>query len=130
MQLTCEQCERLEREARQARRKRANAGNGPWRPKTGQRALEPTRIAVARIDGNPALAQTGLDNIERRARQDGGHLPRAHAEWQTLIRRYPWPELRESLLEESGQGQRLRSSHPCTGLVTPEKRARVRANDP
>lgn len=29
------------------------------------------------------------------------------------------------LLEESDEGQRLRSSHPFIGLVTPEERARI-----
>ena len=32
------------------------------------------------------------------------------------------------LLEESDEGQRLRSSHPFTGLVTEQERRRVLAN--
>ena len=32
------------------------------------------------------------------------------------------------LLEESDERQRLRGSHPCTGLVTPEERAGILAN--
>ena len=119
-------CERPEREAREARRERQRSGRGPGHHEMDRRGLELTRITVARIDENPALVQTGLDNIDRWLRQNGGTLPRAHAEWQTLIRRHPWPALRRMLLEESDEGQRLRSSHPLdngrdTTKVSPER---------
>ena len=57
--------------------------------------LELTRLAVTRIDENPALVRTGLENIERWTRQRG-YLPRCHAEWKELIEHHPWERLRES----------------------------------
>ena len=90
-----------------------------------QRVLELARITVARIDENPALVHIGLDNIERWTRQKGGYLPRCHAEWKQLIETHPWERLRKMLLEESDEGQRLRSSHPFTGLVTEQERRRI-----
>jgi len=86
--------------------------------------LELTRLAVTRIDENPALVRTGLENIERWTRQRG-YLPRCHAEWKELIERHPWERLREILLEESDEGQRLRSSHPFKGLVTETERRAI-----
>ena len=64
----------------------------------------------------------GLENIERWTAQKGGYLPPCHAEWKTLIETHPWKELREMLLEESDEGQHLRSSHPFKGLVTESER--------
>ena len=122
-----DQCERLERDARQARRERERAGKQPGHPEIDRPVLALIRIAVARIDENPALLQADLHNIEQWVTRNAGRIPRAYAERQALIRRHPWPELCRMLLEESDEGQRLRSSHPFTGLVMPEERARVLA---
>ena len=81
--------------------------------------LELTRITVARIDENPALVQTGLDNVERWTRQNGGTLSRAYAEWQAPIRRHPWPELRRMLLEESEEGL-IRVHEACCSATARE----------
>ena len=62
------------------------------------------------------------ENIERWTAQKGGYLPPCHAEWKTLIETHPWKELREMLLDESDEGQRLRSSHPFKGLVIESER--------
>ena len=86
----------------------------------------PTRLTVSRIDANPDLAKIGIENIERWTRQKG-YLPLRHAEWKQLIETHPWERLREMLLEESDEGQRLRSSHPFKGLVSPEERAAIHA---
>ena len=127
MPLTAEQCQRLEPEARKAPQERERAGKQPGHPEIDRRVLVLTRLAVARVDEDPALVQTGLDNIGRQARQNGGTLPQAYVEWQPLIRRHPRLELRRMLLKESDEGQQLRSSHPFTGLITPDDRARVPA---
>ena len=66
-------------------------------------------------------------NINRWTRQQGGYLPPCHAEWKTLIEQHPWSELREVLLQENDEGQRLRSSHPFVGIVTAEERANIYA---
>ena len=112
----------LERWERQAR-----AGHGPGgHPEIDRKVLALTRLTVARIDANPELAKIGLENIERWTRQKG-YLPLCHAEWKQLIETHPWERLREMLLEESDEGQRLRSSHPFKGLVSPEERAAIHA---
>ena len=116
---------RWERDAIEANRRAAREGRSSGHPDIDRRVLELARITVARIDENPALVQIGLDNIERWTRQKGGYLPRCHAEWKQLIEAHPWERLREMLLEESDEGQRLRSSHPFTGLVTEQERRRI-----
>ena len=116
---------RWERDAKEANRRAAREGRASGHADIDRRVLELARITVARIDENPALLQVGLDNIERWTRQKGGYLPRCHAEWKQLIETHPWERLREMLLEESDEGQRLRSSHPFTGLVTEQERRRI-----
>ena len=114
--------ERWEREAHQANRQAIREGRPGGHPEIDRKLLALTRIAVARIDEDPNLVRTGLENIERWTAQKGGYLPPCHAEWKTLIETHPWKELREMLLDESDEGQRLRSSHPFKGLVTESER--------
>ena len=118
---------RWEREALKAQRQAAREGHPGGHPETDRRVLEMTRLTVAKIDQDLSLVRIGLDNIERWTRQKGGYLPNCHAEWKALIEQHTWKELREMLLEESDEGQRLRSSHPFTGLITEEERRRVHA---
>ena len=117
MPATREDRKRWARDAREANRRASAEGRPGGHPEIDRMVLELTRLAVTRIDENPALVRTGLENIERWTRQRG-YLPRCHAEWKELIERHPWERLREILLEESDEGQRLRSSHPFKGLVT------------
>ena len=108
----------------------AEAGDvGPWTGHAGidRRVLEMTRVIVEKIDRDPALVRVGLENIERWTRHKSGYLPRCHAEWKELIETHPWERLREILLEESDEGQRLRSSHPFTGLLTEDERDAIYA---
>ena len=121
--------EQLEQDVLEARRRgRAVAG----RPHIDRRVFELTKIAVARIDRDPSLVQAGLDNIARWTRQKGGYVPLCHAEWKALIEERPWPELRALLLDDSDEGQRLRSSHPFIGpeFVTQAERATIHAAIP
>ena len=99
-------------------------------PVIDRRVFELTRITVARIDRDPSLVQVGLDNIARWTRQKGGYVPPCHAEWKALIQEHPWPELRALLLQDNDEGQRLRSSHPFTGLVTEAERAAIHRTRP
>ena len=101
---------------------------GPSR--TGIFSLSVVQLPVSRsakIDRDRTLVQIGLDSIKPQTRRSG-HLPWTYAERQVLIGRHSWSELREILLEESDEGQRLRRSHPFTGIVMPKKRARILAN--
>ena len=126
MQPSDEQMQRWEDDAREANRRAAEQGIPGGHPEIDRKVLALTRLTVARIDANPDLAKIGLDNIERWTRQKG-YLPLCHAEWKQLIETHPWERLREMLLEESDEGQRLRSSHPFKGLVSPEERAAIHA---
>ena len=130
MSASREQRRRWEDEAQEANLEAIREGRLGGHPEIDRKVLELTRITVARIDANPALARIGLDNIERWTVQKGGYLPRCHAEWKHLIETHPWEKLRKMLLEESDEGQRLRSSHPFTGLVTDEERERIYAPRP
>ena len=102
---------------------------GPWTEHAGtdRRVLEMTRVIVEQIDRDPALVRVGLENIERWTKLKRGYLPRCHAEWKELIETHPWERLREILLEESDEGQRLRSSHPFTRLLTEGERDAIYA---
>ena len=116
---------KLDPETGKARARGKPAGH----PEIDRKVFELTKIAVAKIDREPSLVQIGLDNIERWTRQKGGYLPLCHAEWKTLIETRPWGELRELLLEDSDEGQRLRSSHPFKGLVTATERETIYGKD-
>ena len=126
MDPTPQDLERWEDDAREANRRAAEQGIPGGHPEIDRKVLALTRLTVARIDANPELAKIGLENIERWTRQKG-YLPLCHAEWKQLIETHPWERLREMLLEESDEGQRLRSSHPFKGLVSPEERAAIDA---
>ena len=105
------------------------ASGGSWTGHAGidRRVLEMTRVIVAKIDPDPMLVRIGLENIERWTRQNGGYLPRCHAEWKEPIETHPWERFHEILLEESDEGQRLRSSHPFTGILTQDERDAIYA---
>ena len=82
-------------------------------PHFDARALDMARIVVERIDADPSLFNVALENLER-WRRIHGTLSRANEEWKQILER-PW---REILLDESNEGQRLRTSHPFVGIVT------------
>ena len=117
--------QRWEREAHEANERAVRERCPGGHPEVDAKVLALTRITVARIDEDPSLVRIGLQNIERWTRQKGGYLPRCHAEWKALIETHPWKRLRKMLLEESDEGQRLRSSHPFKGLVTEDERRRA-----
>ena len=119
-----EPVQRWEDDAREASRRAGEQGIPGGHPEIDRKVLALTRMAVAHIDENPKLLAIGLENIERWTRLKG-YLPLCHAEWKELIETHPWERLREILLEESDEGQRLRSSHPFVGIVTPEERATI-----
>ena len=93
-------------------------------PEIDARVLAMTRITVARIDEHPDLLHTGRENIEHGMLRNDGYLPLCHAEWLEILDTRPWNEIRAMLLEESDEGQRLRSSHPFH-LVTQDERRRI-----
>ncbi|GMU51582.1 MAG: hypothetical protein AMXMBFR33_07280 [Candidatus Xenobia bacterium] len=78
------------------------------------------REIVARIDADPA--RSGLEKARATARRwHSQHPNRAVAEWLGLLE-LSWEELRPILLDEGEEGQRLRSSAPFAGILSPRER--------
>ena len=101
---------------------------GVGHPHIDARILDSCRLIVQRIDEDPERFQIAFENLEReRARR--GKLSRARDEWRTILER-PWAEIRAILLDPSDEGQRLRSSHPFSGLVTEDERYAITARHP
>jgi hypothetical protein len=83
------------------------------------RSLAMVRRIVEKIDADPE--RRGL----ARAREvcarwlERGNVPAR--EWMRILER-PWTEIRQILLDESDEGQRLRQSDPFVGILTPDER--------
>lgn len=97
---------------------------GEGHPHIDRRSLEMAKLIVEKIDADPGLFQVAHENLQRWRRIRGGTLPRCSEEWKRLLER-PWSEIRNILLDESDEGQRLRSSHPFAGLVSEKERRRI-----
>ena len=97
---------------------------GEGHPHIDRRSLEMANLIVEKIDADPGLLQVAHENLQRWSRVRGGALPRCREEWQELLKR-PWSEIRGVLLDESDEGQRLRSAHPFAGLVSEKERRRI-----
>jgi len=97
---------------------------GEGHPHIDRRSLDMARLIVEKIDADPGLLQIAHENLQRWSRVRGGAPPRCREEWQELLKR-PWSEIRGFLLDESDEGQRLRSAHPFAGLVSEKERRRI-----
>lgn len=97
---------------------------GEGHPHIDRRSLEMARLIVEKIDADPSLFQVAHENLQRWSRVRGGALPRCREEWKALLNR-PWSQIRGILLDESDEGQRLRSAHPFAGLVSEKERRRI-----
>lgn len=86
------------------------------------------RLIVRKIEEDPARFQIACENLARE-RERWGDLTPARREWLDILKR-PWPEIRAILLDDSDEGQRLRGSHPFSGLVTDEERDAITARHP
>ena len=89
--------------------------SGKGHPHIDKRSLDMARIVVERIDADPTLFRIAHENFER-CRQHQGELGLADREWRAILN-HPWAQIREILLDDSEEGQRLRSSHPFRGIV-------------
>ena len=98
---------------------------GIGHPHIDKRSLEMAKIVVERIDANPELINVAYENFERWRTDPGGKLRPCRQEWKELLDERPWSEVRAILLDESDEGQRLRSSHPFVGIVTEAERHRI-----
>ena len=96
------------------------AKTGIGHPHLDARSLALAKIVVERIDADLTLINVGHRNLENEERRYG-QLSRASREWRKILTR-PWNEVREFLLRESDEGQRLRSSKPFAGIASEEER--------
>lgn len=99
------------------------AKTGIGHPHIDARTLSMARIIVERIDADRTLIEVAHRYLETEERRRG-RLSRASREWKEILTR-PRAEVREILLEESDEGQRLRSSKPFAGIVTEEERFEI-----
>lgn len=91
-------------------------------------SLAMAKIIVQRIDDDPTLIRVAHEYLEDEERR-WGQLCEASREWKEILTR-PWSEVREILLDESDEGQRLRSSKPFAGIVTEGERLAIIARYP
>ena len=96
---------------------------GIGHPHIDARSLAMAKIIVERIDADPTFIEVAHRNLENEERHSG-RLSQASREWRQILTR-PWAEVREVLLEESDEGQRLRSSKPFAGIVSEEERLEI-----
>ena len=89
-------------------------------PQIDARSLDMAKTVVERIDAEPRLFNVSPENPEC-WRELHGTLSRGNEEWVQILKR-PWSEVREILLDDSAEGQRLRSTHPFRGIVTEKER--------
>jgi hypothetical protein len=83
-------------------------------------SLAMMREIVARIDADPTRA--GLARARATAQRWHNQSPsRAVHEWLGLLD-LPWEELRQLLLDEGDEGQRLRSTAPFCGILSQRER--------
>lgn len=84
------------------------------------RSLALARAVAARIDADPAHA--GLDHARAVCRRWSALGVRAAADWQDLLARAGWPEIRRALLDDSEEGRQRRQNSPFCGILTPRER--------
>ena len=89
-------------------------------------SLELARLSAQRIIEDPSRIDAALALIERWRKQRGGHIP-AISEWKRIIQTHTPQEIAALLVEETDEGQRLRSSHPFKRLpfFTEEERVSI-----
>ena len=77
------------------------------------------KATVARIDADPE--RKGLEHARKVCASWVAVGNRPAMEWAQIIAG-PWEEIRNVLLDESDEGQRLRQSDPFCGILTPAER--------
>jgi hypothetical protein len=80
------------------------------------------RRIVAKIDGDPE--RRGLAHAKRVCERWVSQGIVSAREWLTILDK-PWEEVREILLDESDEGQRLRQTDPFCGILTPTERWQI-----
>ncbi len=87
------------------------------------------REVAARLWTDPEVVLNQARNNLRRwlsAYESGEADARCFEEWQSLLETKSVPELVAIITQDLDEGQRLRSSTPFAGVLSPEKRKRLR----
>ena len=86
-------------------------------------ALDYHRLVAERLQANPeAVLRDARENLQRwMPIHEGSGSDLALLEWQQLLNTKTVPELLTIILEDSDEGQRLRSSTPFAGYMTDEE---------
>ncbi len=88
-----------------------------------RRSLALVRAVVRRIDADPS--RTGLRKAREICLRWYGKDPvPVYCEWLEILGR-PWSEVRETLLDQSEKGKRLRQTDPFCGVLSPRERWRI-----
>lgn len=77
------------------------------------------RRIVEKIDADPE--RRGLAHAKRVCARWEAQGRMSAREWRKILEQ-PWETVREILLEESDEGQRLRQTDPFCGILTPQER--------
>jgi len=95
----------------------------PTHQKIDARSLMLHQAIAAKIDADATRA--GLKLARENCRRWQAQSPsRATAEWEAILKS-DWRQVREILLQESEEGQRLRQSSPFTGILSPQERRTI-----
>lgn len=80
------------------------------------------RAIVARLDMDPSLLDIARQNLERWTvrNADSPHLLACYREWEAILVK-GLDAVREVLLSESDEGQRLRQNSPFPGVLSPQE---------
>jgi hypothetical protein len=89
-------------------------------PEIDERSLALARAIVAKIDDDPTRRGLALAR-ETCARWNRENPSPVVAEWQKILGQH-WGQVREVLLADTEDGQRLRQSSPFCGVLTPSER--------
>lgn len=81
------------------------------------------QLVVVRLGSNPLLMEKAKSNLQNWLEK----TPNVSAwlEWKEILETKSLEEILEIIIDETDEGQRLRSSSPFAGLVTSEERRAV-----
>ncbi|MCP4753011.1 MAG: hypothetical protein GY866_19155 [Proteobacteria bacterium] len=88
-----------------------------------KRSLLLAKAIVSKIESDPRSEgrNKAIENCERRCKANPSP---AVLEWLEILQS-PWSNVKKALLDESGEGKRLRQSNPFCGILTPQERWQI-----
>ena len=95
-----------------------------------QISLEFGRRIASGLDVHPEWLDLARENLDRWSlrNHDSPGLLRCYAEWRAILDR-PIEEIKEILLTQTDEGQRLRQNTPFVGVLTPQEVWEIKRRD-